>query len=120
MLADMLLIKSREHARMLGLDLAPVSVADSIYIGAFEIQTGIQLSDLPAMVDGFWPSWEECCVGLQHLKSDFTMDSPSVAACCSQPPPPRTSSARQTDMHQGEGGGFGGRENPTSVPVPGR
>jgi len=70
----LLIIKLRQYARTLGLDVVPVPIAGNLEIGAFEIQTGIQLSDLPEMVNGHWSSWESCSVGLHHVESDFAMD----------------------------------------------
>lgn len=71
----MLPIRSQRYARMLGLDLVSVSGAETPLIGAFEMQTGMQLSDLPEMVNGFWSSWERCSVGLHRFESDFLVDS---------------------------------------------
>lgn len=67
----MLLNKLKQYGRTLGLELVPETVAGNIVIGAFEIQTGIPLSDLPEMVNGYWSTWEGCCVGLDHFGSDF-------------------------------------------------
>ncbi len=73
-LANMPLIKLKQFGRTLGLDLMQVSVAGNILIGAFEVQTGIQLDDLPEMASGYWSSWERCDLGLRHIASDFAVD----------------------------------------------
>ena len=67
--------KLKQYGRTLGLDLIRVPVAENILIGAFEIQTGIQLDDLPQMVNGYWSSWERCGLGLRDFASDFAVDS---------------------------------------------
>ena len=76
---NMLFTTSKQYARTLGLELEPEAIAGNVLIGAFEIQTGGQLCDLPGMVNGYWSSWETCREGLHRLESEFTVNS-GVAA----------------------------------------
>ncbi len=56
----------------LGMELEAEYFANGMLIEAFEIQTGIQLSDLPRMTeDGVWVSWEDTLKGLGEFKNEF-------------------------------------------------
>ena len=56
----------RRYARQLGVRLELESKAGSLAIIANEIQTGVQLTDLPGMSEaGCWESWTDCLSGLR-------------------------------------------------------
>jgi len=55
----------RRYARLHGLKLELEPNSGALSIIAKEIQTGVQLTDLPGMGEtGCWQSWPDCLAGL--------------------------------------------------------
>ena len=58
----------RGQARVLGLRLELERLDGNLTIVAYEIQTGVRITDLPGMnASGHWRSWEESFKGLKEL-----------------------------------------------------
>ena len=59
----------RRYARQLGYRLELEPKSGEIAIAAYEIQTGVRVTDLPGMEKkGFWRSWSASKAGLCALK----------------------------------------------------
>ena len=65
--------QARDVARSLGMELELAYAGRGLHVCAFELQTGIELTDLPRMkTPGYWESWEMTLAGLQELMEEFS------------------------------------------------